>query len=215
MDIRERMHDPEESFRAMLDGFRSSLWTAIPAVVQSVNMSKQTASLQPLIKSQQRMPDGSVKAVDLPLLNDVPMHFPGGGNASMTFPVAAGDEALVVFSSRPTDSWFQSGGTQNQVDARTHDLSDGFALVGFRSGPSALSSVSSSSTQIRSKDGQFVIDLNPGSGITFTAGGVTMAITSSGVEITGGTVKHNGNNIGSDHVHGGVQAGGSNTSGPH
>lgn len=214
MDIRERTGDLEEAFRAMLDGFKASLWTAVPAIVQSVDFAKQTATLQPAIKSQQKMPDGSVKAVDLPLLTDVPMHFPTGGGASMTFPVKAGDEALVVFSSRPSDAWQQSGGVQSQIDARTHDLSDGFAMVGFRSNGKALSGVSSSSTQIRSDDGQHVIDLNPASGLTLTSGGVSMALTPGGLAITGGTVTHNGRNIGSTHTHNGVVPGGGNTGTP-
>jgi len=214
MDIRERTGDMEEAFRAMLDGFKASLWTAVPAIVQSVDFAKQTATLQPAIKSQQRMPDGSVKAVDLPLLTDVPMHFPTGGGASMTFPVKAGDEALVVFSSRPSDAWQQSGGVQSQIDARTHDLSDVFAMVGFRSNGKALSGVSSSSTQIRSDDGQHVIDLNPASGLTLTSGGVSMALTPGGLAITGGTVTHNGKNIGSTHTHNGVVPGGGNTGTP-
>ncbi|MDE1158443.1 MAG: Gp138 family membrane-puncturing spike protein [Neorhizobium sp.] len=213
MDFRERITDHEENLRAMIDGVKSSIWTALPCTVTKVN--GRYADLQPAIKAQQRMPDGTVKAIDLPLLSNVPLHFPGGGGVSMTFGVKEGDEALVVFSSRPADTWEQSGGQQSQIDARTHDLSDGFAFVGFRSQPTGLNDVSSSSTQIRSDDGEHVIDFNPGSGMTFKAGGVSMAITSGGVAITGGEVTHNGNNIGSDHVHGGVLPGGSNTTGPH
>lgn len=48
----------------------------------------------------------------------------------------------------------------------------------------------------------------------FQAGGVTVKITAAGVEITGGTVKHDGKNIGSTHTHGGVIPGGGSTSVP-
>lgn len=215
MDIRERLHDPEESLRAMLDGLQAKMWTALPCVINSVDFGKQTASLQPAIKSIVRNPDGTTQAVDLPLLSDVPLHFPSGGGSTMTFPVKEGDEALVIFSSRPADAWHQSGGVQAQIDARMHDLSDGFALVGFKSSPKALSNVSSSSTQLRSDDGQHVVDLNPSTGLTLTSGGVSIAISPAGVAINGGTVTHNGKNIGDTHVHGGVTAGGSDTSTPH
>lgn len=213
MDYRQRTGDQEEYLRSMMDSMRSSMWTALPCVVTKVSGSH--ADLQPSVKSQERQPDGTVKAVDLPLLSNVPLHFPSGGGATMTFPVAAGDEALVVFSSRPIDAWEQSGGVQSQIDARTHDLSDGFAFVGFKAQPSALDNISSTSTQIRSNDGTMVIDFNPGSGMTFTAAGVSMAITGGGVAITGGTLTHNGVNIGSDHVHGGVIPGEADTAGPH
>ena len=192
MDVRERTGDMEEAFRAMLDGFKASLWTAVPAIVQSVDFAKQTATLQPAIKSQQKMPDGSVKAVDIPLLTDVPMHFPTGGGASMTFPVKAGDEALVVFSSRPSDAWQQSGGVRSQIDARTHDLSDGFAMVGFRSNNKALANVSDDSVQLRSDSGNTTVSLKEddvkvktsGSSGTFTPSQVNMTVGEMLVNIT-------------------------------
>lgn len=49
--------------------------------------------------------------------------------------------------------------------------------------------------------------------ITLTVGGVTLKVSDSGVEITGGTVKHDGKNIGKDHAHTNVQPGGG-VSGP-
>lgn len=45
------------------------------------------------------------------------------------------------------------------------------------------------------------------------AGGGTATVQGN-VEFTGGTVKHNGKNIGDTHVHSGVQTGGGNTQGP-
>ncbi|MGC8050122.1 Gp138 family membrane-puncturing spike protein, partial [Salmonella enterica] len=78
---------------------------------------------------------------------------------SMTFPVAQGDECLVVFASRCIDSWWQSGGIQEQAELRMHDLSDGFAILGFRSQPRALSNISTTSAQLRSDDGATFIDL--------------------------------------------------------
>ncbi len=37
--------------------------------------------------------------------------------------------------------------------------------------------------------------------ITLSAGGVTAVLSSAGLAVTGGVVKHNGHDIGSDHVH--------------
>lgn len=56
-------------------------------------------------------------------------------------------------------------------------------------------------------------------GITLTVGGTTMAMGGSGITTNGawahtGTITNNGVNIGSTHVHSGVQAGGSNTGAP-
>ncbi len=45
-------------------------------------------------------------------------------------------------------------------------------------------------------------------------GGVTMTISDDGVAITGGKVTHDGKNIGSTHIHGGVTPGGGTTDVP-
>lgn len=51
-------------------------------------------------------------------------------------------------------------------------------------------------------------------GAVIAVGGVSFAISAGGVAITGGTITHNGLNIGDTHTHGGVALGASNTQGP-
>jgi phage gp45-like len=53
-----------------------------------------------------------------------------------------------------------------------------------------------------------------GTGITISSGGVTMVISPAGVEITGGTITHNGKDIGATHRHGGVVEGNDDTDVP-
>jgi hypothetical protein len=43
--------------------------------------------------------------------------------------------------------------------------------------------------------------------LTITAGGVTVTIGGSGLSVSGGRVEHDGKNIGSTHIHGGVLEG--------
>ena len=159
-DPRERYADPQEITRASLDGRQAGLWTAIPGIIQSYNSGKQTVEVQPAIKANITASDGTVQAQAMPLLVDVPVQFPAGSGHSMTFPVASGDECLVVFSSRCIDGWWANGGVQAQAEGRMHDLSDGMALLGFRSQPRALSSVSTTSVQLRSDDGETYVDVN-------------------------------------------------------
>lgn len=181
MDLRERFHDPEEDLRAMADGIRASMWTSAPGVITAVDSSGRYADIQLTVKSQQRMPDGTVKAVDIPVLSKVPLHFPSGGGATMTFPVKPGDECLVNFSSRPVDAWEQSGGVQSQIDARTHDLSDGFAFVGFSSQPNAISNISTDAVQLRSSSGNTVISLKEDDA-KIKATNATVAVSPTAVE---------------------------------
>lgn len=157
----ERSADREEALRVALDGHQAGIWTALPAIIQSFDPGKLTCTAQPAIKGLVRAKDGSTSWVQLPLLVDVPVCFPRGGGCTLTFPVAQGDEALIVFSSRCIDSWWQLGGIQVQAELRMHDLSDGFAIPGPFSQATKISGWSGNSAQLRSNDGSTFIDLNP------------------------------------------------------
>lgn len=50
--------------------------------------------------------------------------------------------------------------------------------------------------------------------LVVTAGGTTVRISGDGLTITGGRVTHDGRNIGSSHIHTGVQRGGAQTNPP-
>ncbi|CAJ0719372.1 hypothetical protein LMG6871_02822 [Ralstonia edaphis] len=133
----------------------------MPGIIQSFNAGAVTATVQLAIKGIVHAPDGSAQFVNLPLLVDVPVHFPRGGGCTLTFPVAKDDECLVVFAARCIDGWWQSGGVQAPMDPRVHDLSDGFAFVGFFSQATKIGGISTASAQLRSNDGATYIDLNP------------------------------------------------------
>ncbi len=102
----------------------------MPGIINSVDLEKMTCTVQPSIKANVRKVTGAVEQVNLPLCVDVPIMFPRGGGYLMTFPIAAGDECLLVFSSRCIDGWWQHGGVQPPLDGRMHDLSDAFAIPG-------------------------------------------------------------------------------------
>lgn len=165
MDPRERWNDPEEALRVAMEGMRAGLWTAEPGIIQSVNFGSGTnditAVVQLAIKGIVYTPDGKATFQNKPLLVDVPVFFPRGGGCTLTFPVAEDDECLVVFSHRCIDGWWQSGGVQPPMEPRVHDLSDGFAFVGFFSQATKIDGISTSSAQLRSNDGSTYIDLNP------------------------------------------------------
>lgn len=191
MDIRERAGDPFEALRVALDGRQVTIWTALPGIIESFNPTQMTCVVQPSIQGRVRdVTTGVISLVNLPTLLDCPVQFPGGGGVTTTFPVKQGDECLVVFSSRCIDAWWYLGGVQPPLEARMHDLSDGFVLLGFRSKPRVLPNISTTSAQMRSDDGVATVDLNPTSHVvTVTApGGIGMVgptkITGT-LEVTG------------------------------
>lgn len=108
--------------------------TALPGIVKAFDKTSQTATVQPALQSEYV----DLGVMTLPLIPKVPVLFLGGGGYVQTFPVAEGDECLLVFSERAIDGWFQNGGVSPPSDDRVHDLTDGFAIVGFRSMANAL-----------------------------------------------------------------------------
>jgi len=162
MRTNELLNTPAQSLERQINGRLARAWTSLPGIIQSFNAAQQTVVVQPAIRAVVFDIDGQPTNVALPLLLDCPAQFPAGGGFSLTFPVKAGDECLVVFASRCIDAWWQSGGVQNQAVMRMHDLSDGFALLGFRSVPRALSAISTSATQLRSDDGATFVEVGAG-----------------------------------------------------
>ncbi|WP_107311350.1 Gp138 family membrane-puncturing spike protein [Burkholderia metallica] len=161
MDRRERTDDELEALKHAIGARLTEVWTALPGTVESFDPATMTVTVQPGTKDSIRNEDGTISTSPFPLLTDCPVVWQGGGGVTATFPIAAGDECLIVFASRCIDAWWQSGGVQEQAEPRTHSLADGFALIGVRSRPRALSGVSATSAQLRSDDGATYIDLNP------------------------------------------------------
>ena len=189
MDRRERYNDPEEMLRAALQGFQAGLWTAIPCIVESFDSAHMTLVLQPAIKAVITAEDGSKSTVSLPLLLDCPVIFPTGGGFTLTFPIEPGDEVLAIFACRCIDSWYQSGGIQEQAEFRMHDLSDGFALAGVHSKPRVISAISSNSTQLRTDDGSTFIEVSDGDIVITAPASVT--INASDAIVNADTVEVN------------------------
>lgn len=182
MNHRERWSDPEETFRIAMAGYATGMWTSLPGIIQSFDPVKLTAVVQPAIQGIVQQQDGTTKAVNLPLLLDCPVVFPRGGNCTLTFPIAEGDECLVIFSSRCIDSWWQNGGHENKpMEPRMHDLSDGFCLPGVFSQATKISNVSTTTVQLRSNDASTYVELDP-------AGQVVNIVAPGGLNITAPTV---------------------------
>jgi hypothetical protein len=210
VDQRERAGDLQEGIREAVLGFFSGLWTALPCIVQSVNLAQGTCNAQPTIQAYVRQPDGSQTWVTLPILQNVPIVFPCAGDFALTLPIAEGDEVLVIFASRNMRLWWKTGEISIQPQLRKFNLTDGFAIPGPRSIPNVLSNISANTAQLRSKDGSTYIEI--------AAGGIVNIVAPGGLNVNGsvvasGEVTGNGITL-STHTHGGVSTGGGETGPP-
>ncbi|WP_281696853.1 Gp138 family membrane-puncturing spike protein [Acidaminococcus massiliensis] len=180
---------------------------ASPGIIQSFDPETQTVSVQLAIR-EKRYNDGEETWEEVPLLVDVPIVFPRAGGYLLTLPVQKGDECLVIFGDNCMDAWWQSGGVQNQIDCRRHDLSDGYAIPGPWSQPRVIPNYSTKSAQLRTENGEAYIELS-GNAINLVGGAIT--IQGNSVVIGGSTTIDGKGFIG--HQHGGVKSGGDNTGG--
>ena len=202
-------HSFDRYVQQVIDNSLKDLHTCLPGTIVSFDPVTQIAEIQPLIKRE--FADDSVR--NLPLCISCPVMFPRAGGFSITFPVTAGDECLVVFAERALDTWMQSGGSQPPVDTRRHSLSDAVAILGLYSQPNKLPSFHSTGIELKSDAGDIYFRLD-NSGITIKGNvdiegnlGIDGDSTTTGDHVSNGI-------SGNSHVHGGVQSGGSNTSGP-
>jgi len=158
----ERIADLPIVLRTALDAQQSGIWTAMPAIVDAVDLDKQTITAQIAIECIWVDDSGKRTNSPYPPLVDVPIVWPRAGGFALTFPIKKGDEVLIVFASRCIDSWWQNGGVQVPAEIRFHDLSDGFAIPGPTSQPKKLSNVSAQNVQLRTDDGAGVLEITPG-----------------------------------------------------
>ncbi|HHT4682618.1 Gp138 family membrane-puncturing spike protein [Klebsiella pneumoniae] len=159
--LNSQLGSKEQADAQLAQAIMSAMRVSMPGIIQSFDPDAVTAVVQPAIKGAEQDESGAELSVNLPLLVDVPVVFPRGGGCTLTFPVKAGDECLVIFADRCIDFWWQSGGIQEPVDGRMHDLSDAFCIVGPQSQAKKISGISTTAAQFRSDDGSTYFELDP------------------------------------------------------
>lgn len=195
--------DDDQEFLTSIEDRLKELHTCLPGIIQSYNPDGDNGpcvTVQPSI--QQTFMDG-VK--NFPLLEDVPVYFPGGDGWSVTFPIQAGDECILIFSERCINHWLITGQSLPGENYRLHDPSDAFALVGIRSKPRKLSNLQTDGIELRSDDRSTYLKLSS-AGIEIKGNVVVDgAITATDFETPTAGLKF------SNHIH---PSGTPNTSGP-
>lgn len=155
------------------------------AKLTAVDTLQQIASAQIVYKKtvykfDETTGNNEPQLVDYPLVIDGPLIMLGGGNSALTFPVAVGDECLVLFNDRDIDNWFSSGGENAQnATGRLHSFADGFILVGVRSLPNVLVGYNADEAEFRTKDG--TVKISPtADGVVVTTPALTATFRTEG-----------------------------------
>lgn len=218
VDIPSRFRQFNDLFEFFEWQMLCGLRVACPGIIQSFDPVKQTVSVQLAIRENILLNLIRTPTAIAPLI-DVPIVLPRAGNCTLTMPIQQGDECLVIFGDMCIDGWWQAGGIQNQLDKRRHDLSDGFCIPGPWSQGRTLLNYSPTTAQLRSDDGQTIVEVDPAGKVNITAQQVNVQATdvkvtaSQNVSISGnGSTTIEGKDF-LTHQHTGVQTGGG-VSGP-
>jgi Phage protein Gp138 N-terminal domain len=188
MDPRERIGNLSLAMSTMIDGHVRNIWTALPVTIASYNAALQTASVRSMIIPGRNDPITGQKQIlfPMPIINDCPVMFPGGGGFHLTFPIAVGDEGLLILATRQIDGWWATGNASQPSDLRMHDLSDGFVMVGVSSKPKAISGVNTTAVQLRNSDGGSIVEIFGGKHIALStsAAGANIYVQANGAGST-------------------------------
>lgn len=119
----------------------SELHTGLPSRVVAFNPSKGLCSVKPLLMRVVFDEEGNEIEEELPVINNVPIHYPGGGGWFIIFPLKAGNLVYLSFAERSIDTWLEAepGEVVDPVQTRKHDLSDAIAIPSLRPSSAPIS----------------------------------------------------------------------------
>lgn len=107
---------------------------AIPAHVVAFDAPTQTITAQIVIRARYVDADGVVSTYLPAPIARVPVAFPSGAGASITWPLTPGDPVILLVSDRSISEWKETAAADNvPIDVRRFDWSDSIALPGCRS----------------------------------------------------------------------------------
>jgi len=189
----------------VLQNFLRGVDDMIPAKVVSYDDATNRAVIKPLVMLGTT--DG--QKISRAQLSNIPVFRFGGGGFFIRFPVKPGDFGWLKATDRDMSLIMQRGGLEDWPNTlRQHSFSDGMFF------PDTLKSwvidgANADALVIQSLDGSVCVSLHSGK----------VKIEAADIEVVGnmsvtGTMTNNGVNIGSTHVHSGVDSGPSNTGGP-
>lgn len=104
----------------------------LPGRIHAYDEATRKASVELLIDEVTYGEDAERKLEAYPIINEVPVLFPGSAGVRISWPISVGDTVMVVFAARSIDRWAQVGGTHvDPGDERDHDLNDAAVIPGL------------------------------------------------------------------------------------
>lgn len=130
------------------------IFTAIPATILDVGkLNKNLLTVQPALDVVES--DGVTFSI--PPIPDVPIQWPAGGGAVMTFPLAVGDDVLLIFSMRSIGEFqLSNSGNVQPFLKRHHAIEDCYVIPSIFRNPNQPSP-NTDDVEIKYNEGSFKI----------------------------------------------------------
>lgn len=178
-DVIGKQETLDNAFDIIINSFLKDVHTVMPGQVTSFDASRKSVSIQP---SLQRKYEGQ-DPINLPIIEDVPVVYPGSSAFGLTFPIEVGDTVVLLFCERALASWLDAGGIVDPQVARMHDLSDAIALPHIDPFSNLLpGGVKSGAIELRNRAGTEYISLSAGAAEIKTLGTVDVDSLNSTVK---------------------------------
>lgn len=179
----------------------------LPGYVVAFDPETQLAQIQCSI---QKVLLDTNTGVTIPIIENVPVHFPGNDEFYLWHEIKPDCEGLVLFSQRALDEWINSGSVKKPHDLRMFSEKDAIFIPGVRSKPGAITGFKNEGIGLSNYDGDSFIHVKE-SGIDIQTAtlnitaqtNITGATDIQGNFSTDGTFTNNGKDVGSTHKHDG------------
>jgi hypothetical protein len=126
--IEENNIDPVEVFQAFLDSRLENVHTCLPGQIEIYSAAQRQATVKPLVKLKTR--DG--EDMLMPLIDNVPVMFPGSKLFSVEYDLKKGDGCLLVFAETGIGTWLSGNGIEsNSDDVSRFSLTDAICIPGL------------------------------------------------------------------------------------
>lgn len=112
-----------QSFEAMSD----NLHVCLPGQIETFDSATKKASVS--VKIKKKFENGD--STPYPVIENVPVIFPGSADALIAFPLNQGDGCLIIFAERSIENWKLTGNLQDPSDPRKFSFSDALCIPGL------------------------------------------------------------------------------------
>lgn len=127
-----------EIVRRALESRVNDVHTCCPGQVQSYDSSTQTVNVLPMVTRPLPTLDDTTVYEKLPVIPNCRVAFPRSKKFSITFPLEAGDEGLLLFTNWDIATWLNTGQVSDPIDLRLHHPGNALFLPGVCSDPNVL-----------------------------------------------------------------------------